>query len=234
MTGELHLPSVAVILPAAGTSSRYGAGRNKLLEPLCGVPVIARSLTPFLHMPEVRCVVVPTADEASVRDALASAMRSDRPPVVFCQGGPTRAHSVRNALARVPRDIEWLAVHDAARPLVSADLIRRTLAAAVEHGAAAPAVPVAATIKQTAAPPPAPVLRTIPRDTLWAMQTPQIMRRADLDEAFARCPVPLEHITDDMQLLELAGRTAWLVPGDESNIKITTTSDLRVAEILLK
>jgi 2-C-methyl-D-erythritol 4-phosphate cytidylyltransferase len=126
----------------------------------------------------------------------------------------------------------WVAVHDAARPLVSQDLINRTLEAALQHGAAVPAMPVHLTIKQASGPLPARVTKTVPRNELWAMQTPQIARRAALLEAFERCPLPLEQITDDMQLLELAGHEVWLVQGEERNLKITTPIDLDLARVL--
>lgn len=221
------MPSFAVILPAAGASMRYGGGRNKLLESLAGRPVIAHSLSAFLCRADVAAVIVPT----TIRDDL-RALLGDDPRVRYCAGGACRAQSVRNALAQVPREIDWVAVHDAARPLVSQDLIDRTLAAAVEHGSAVPAMPVSLTIKQADGPLPARVQRTIPRNTLWAMQTPQIMRRSDLQTAFDQCPIPLEQVTDDVQLLELAGREVWLVDGEERNLKITTAMDLRVAEML--
>ena len=137
-------------------------------------------------------------------------------------------------MRQVPVEIEWVAVHDAARPLVSQELIDRTLAAAVEHGAAVPALPVHLTIKQATGPLPARVERTIPRQTLWAMQTPQIMRRAALLEAFEKCPLPLDQVTDDVQLIELAGGAVWLVEGEERNLKITTASDLKIAELHLR
>jgi 2-C-methyl-D-erythritol 4-phosphate cytidylyltransferase len=88
------------------------------------------------------------------------------------------------------------------------------------------------TIKQATGPLPARVTKTIPRNELWAMQTPQIARRAALLEAFERCPLPLEQITDDMQLLELAGHEVWLVQGEERNLKITTPIDLDLARVL--
>ena len=133
-----------------------------------------------------------------------------------------------SGLKMIPDALEWVAVHDAARPLVSQELINRTLAAAIEHGAAVPALPVTLTIKQ---PPPLParVVRTVPRHDLWAMQTPQVMRRRALLDAFDRCPLPLEQVTDDVQLLELIGTEVWLVAGDERNLKITTPTDLIVA-----
>ena len=128
----------------------------------------------------------------------------------------------------------WVAVHDAARPLVSSDVIDRTLSAAVAHGAAAAALPVHLTIKQASGSLPAKVDRTVPRQNLWAMQTPQIGRREDFLKCFAACPIPLADVTDDMQLLELCGLPVWLVEGEERNLKITTPIDLQIAESLLK
>jgi 2-C-methyl-D-erythritol 4-phosphate cytidylyltransferase len=133
----------------------------------------------------------------------------------------------------VPADVEWVAVHDAARPLVSAAVIDRTLEAAARYGAAVPALPIVPTIKQADGPLPAKVQRTIPRHTLWGVQTPQIARRAALQLAYETCPLPLEQVTDEAQLLELSGHDVWLVPGEERNLKITTPEDLRVARALL-
>jgi 2-C-methyl-D-erythritol 4-phosphate cytidylyltransferase len=219
------MPSLAVILPAAGSSTRFG--RNKLIEQLDGEPVLTRALKTFLDHPSVKVVVV-ASDDASIKKLLKIQ------GVFLYPGGPTRAESVRSALRAVPPSVEWVAVHDAARPLVSHDLIDRTFAAAQQHGAAVPALPVSLTIKQAAGPLPAKVQRTIARNELWAMQTPQIMRRADLLDAFERCPIPLDQVTDDVQLLELQGKEVWLVPGEERNLKITTTMDLKLAELLLK
>lgn len=223
------MPDFAVILPAAGSSTRYGGGRNKLLESLAGRLVIAHSLAAFLGRADVKMIVIPTAS----RGHLQALLPAD-PRIHLCHGGACRAQSVRQALAQIPREIEWVAVHDAARPLVSQGLIDRTLATAVERGAAVPAMPVGLTIKQADGPLPARVQRTIPRNTLWAMQTPQIMRRAELQAAFDECPIPLEQVTDDVQLLELFGREVWLVDGEERNLKITTATDLQVAAMLLK
>ena len=119
------------------------------------------------------------------------------------------------------------------RPVLKAKLIDRTLNAAVEHGAAAPALPVNLTIKQADGPLPAKVQQTVPRARLWAMQTPQIIRRDWLEAAYEACVYPLEQITDDIQLLELTGREAWLVTGDEANIKVTTPLDLRIATAMM-
>jgi 2-C-methyl-D-erythritol 4-phosphate cytidylyltransferase len=222
------MPDFAVILPAAGSSARFAGERDKLLEPLGDQPVIVRSLHAFLERRDVALVVIPTRRP----DVLADQIPRDQ-RVKICPGGASRAESVRSGLARVPETIEWVAVHDAARPLISQQLIDATLAAAIEHGAAVPALPVTLTIKEASGPLPARVRRTVPRHELWTMQTPQIMRRADLADAFARCPLPLEQVTDDVQLLELIGREVWLIPGDARNVKITTPIDLEIARVLM-
>ena len=218
------MPPFALILPAAGRSVRFGGPRNKLLEPLAGVPTIARAVAPFLARADLSAVLVPCSDAPG----LTAALPAD-PRIACCPGGPTRAHSVLEALRRVPESVEWVAVHDAARPLTSPALIDATLAAAHRYGAAVPALPAALTIKQADGPLPAKVQRTLPRHALWAMQTPQVMRRADLLDAYARCPIPLDQVTDDVQLMELAGHDVWLVPGEERNLKMTTATDVLVA-----
>lgn len=224
-----------VIIPAAGQSTRFGGGRNKLLETLGGKTILWRTLRAFMGRSDVSGIVLATQlpqedwmqDDREMEERLRSGW------LRICAGGDSREASVRNGLELVPSDVEWVAVHDAARPLASVELIDRVFAAAVRYGAAAPAQPMTATIKQAVGPLPAPVAATVPRDTLWAMQTPQAMRREALASAFAHCPVPLAQVTDDTQLLELAGQTVWLVVGNETNIKITTEFDLQVAEALL-
>jgi len=227
------MESFALILPAAGRSIRFGGVRGKLLELLAGEPVLRHSARAFLRRPDVAEMVIaaPSDDVSTLVDALGPEGRDPR--VRFCRGGDNRAQSVRNALSEVSPHLRWVAVHDAARPLVSQDMIDRTFAAARQHGAVVPALPVSVTIKQAVGPLPARVQRTVPRDSLWAMQTPQAMRRDELLAAFNSCPLSLEQVTDDVQLLELRGRETWLIQGDERNVKITTLIDLKIAEIIL-
>lgn len=217
---------VAVIVPAAGASTRFGGAKNKLAEELDGKPVLNRAIEAFLGRGDVERIVLPTSQAIDWLPA--------DPRVTVCAGGKNRAESVWNALKQVPATIEWVAVHDGARPLISQGLIDRTFAAAREHGAAVPAMPVQLTVKEATGPLPARVVRTVPRAGLWAMQTPQVMRRADLIDAFERCPISLEQVTDDVQLLELVGKQVWLVEGEERNLKITTRMDLRVAAMWLE
>jgi len=222
---------LAVILPAAGKSVRYGGPRNKLQEMLAGKTVIRRAVEAFLKRPDVREVIIATSPDLAPDEP--PPLEQIDPRLRFTPGGANRSQSVRVALLQVSPSVEWVAIHDAARPLVSDELIDRTFAAARVHGAAVPALPVPLTVKQADGPLPARVQRTLPRHTLWAMQTPQIMRRAALLFAYDRCPLPLDQITDDAQLLELAGEEVWLVAGEERNLKITTPSDLRLAEHFL-
>ena len=120
----------AVILPAAGKSVRFGGSRGKLLEPLGGEPVVRHSVRAFLGRQDVAAVVLATGgDEVPLlTEALGPAADDSR--IRFCRGGESRAHSVHNALLCVPNGINWIAVHDAARPLVSQAVIDRALAAA--------------------------------------------------------------------------------------------------------
>ena len=222
---DTKLPRFALLLPAAGKSTRFGGPRNKVLEFLGNQRVISHAMAPFLAHPDLSKVIIACADPADLSSMLPA---DDR--VEYCNGGASRAHSVLEALRRVPNDVEWVAVHDAARPLISPGLVDQTFKAAQEHGAAVPALAVTLTIKQASTPLPAKVERTIPRQSLWAMQTPQIMRRTDLLEAFSHCPLPLDQITDDVQLLELIGKPVFLIPGEEKNLKVTTAIDLKIAE----
>jgi 2-C-methyl-D-erythritol 4-phosphate cytidylyltransferase len=221
------MPQFVAIIPAAGASTRYAGPRNKLLEKIHLETVIARTVKAFLSRSDVSQIILPTTLKE-----LPTILPAE-PRLHFCEGGNCRAQSVYNGLKALPENIEWVAIHDGARPLISQDLINRTLAAAIEHGAAVPALPVTLTIKQAAGPLPAKVEKTIAREKLWAMQTPQIMQRAALQKAFKTCPIPLSEVTDDVQLLELAGQEVWLIPGEEQNLKITTAMDLKLAELFL-
>jgi 2-C-methyl-D-erythritol 4-phosphate cytidylyltransferase len=227
------MPDFAVILPAAGRSTRFGAPASKLFQTLGDRPLLAWTLAAFAARDDVRQIVVAASDAPAVGQCIQWLAESLRRKVQICAGGACRAESVRAAARTSSESIEWLAVHDAARPLVSQALIDRCFRAAREHGAAAAALPVHLTIKKAAGPLPAPVQRTVARDQLWAMQTPQVMRRRDLLDAFDACPIPLAEITDDVQLLELCKKPVWLIEGEERNLKITTPLDLQIAQLLM-
>ena len=214
----------SVLIAAGGSSRRFGT--DKLLAGLVGRPVIARTVDAFLERDDVAEVVIATGNRAAIERVI-----TPHGKLRWCAGGETRAHTVRNAAEAATG--EWVAVHDAARPLVSPALLARVFEAALAHGAAAPALPVHLTIKRAVGPLPAPVVTTVPRHDLWAMQTPQVMRRDDLLAALDSSLVPLDQLTDDLQALELAGMPVVLVEGEDRNLKITRPFDLALASLLL-
>jgi 2-C-methyl-D-erythritol 4-phosphate cytidylyltransferase len=224
----------SIILPAAGRSTRFGGPVSKVFQHLLDRPVLSWTIAAFANRDDVAEIVIAASDRAGVEQCLAPLAPGAREKVRICDGGSCRAESVLAALKATSEDSDWIAVHDAARPLASKAVIDRTFAAGVKYGAAAAALPVHLTIKQADGPLPARVQKTVPRTQLWAMQTPQVARRSDLLAAFAMCPIPLEEVTDDVQLLELAGKEVWLVNGDERNLKITTPIDLQLAAMWLE
>ena len=203
------MPDFAVILPAAGRSTRFGGSISKLLQPLGGRPVLAWTLARL--RPARRCAPDRRGhcrircDPRLLRN---SSKNRHWPSCKICPGGFCRADSVRLAAMACDAAIDWVAVHDAARPLVSQALIDRTFQAALAHGAAGGGIARSFDDQASRRPVARAGRANRSRATnLWAMQTPQAMRRQDLLDAFADCPIPLEQITDDVQLLELAGKT---------------------------
>ena len=217
---------VGAVIVAAGGSTRM-AGADKLFADLGGRPLLARALQSFQDSPLVhRIVLVLSAANLERGRALATEWGVDKLTAV-CEGGPRRQDSVRLGLEALG-PCDWVLVHDGARPLVSAELIERGLAAARETGAAVPAVPVADTVKLAA--PDGTVERTLDRSRLWAAQTPQVFRYDLLLRAHREVAA---EVTDDAAMLEALGLPVRLFEGSATNIKVTTPEDLRLAEALL-
>ncbi len=147
-------------------------------------------------------------------------------------GGKQRFDSVAAALAKLKDDAEFVAIHDAARPCVTRELIDAVFARAVKDGAAMLAVPVGDTIKQTDGHD--NVLATVSRQNLWLAQTPQVFRRDWLLAAYVNRAKAGPDVTDDAQLIEAAGHVVRLVTGSTTNLKITTKEDLFLSEAILK
>ena len=147
-------------------------------------------------------------------------------------GGPERSQSVRAALRAAGDDEDVVLVHDAARPLVTAELVQDCLDALAAHDcdAAIAATPVTDTIKESDGD---EVVRTLDRANLWAVQTPQVFDRAALERALSRDDAELAAATDDAALVERDGGTVRVVPAPRENLKVTTPLDLRLAELLL-
>lgn len=164
-------------------------------------------------------------DNAAPYEAYLAQYPAPKPLMVAPCGGESRQHTVRNALAYLPEEAEFVLIHDAARPLVSHALVDRLLAAARTHGAAVPALPVQDTLKRAHAN--GQVVATVPRADLYRVQTPQVFRADWLRDTYQRTDDhALANATDDAQLLEQTGYPVFLVAGDPRNLKLTTPDDL--------
>jgi 2-C-methyl-D-erythritol 4-phosphate cytidylyltransferase len=204
-------------LVAAGSGSRLGADRPKAFVEVAGRPMIDWSVD-ALRAAGIEEIVV----------ALPFGVRAPR-GCIGVQGGATRSASVRAALSAAgPGDV---IVHDAARPLVEAELFRRALAALQDADCAIAAAPVTDTVKEAAG---GVVTATLDRSRLWAVQTPQAFRRAVLEAALEVDEAILARATDDAWLVERAGGSVRVVESSPANFKVTTAHDLRVADMILR
>lgn len=229
---EARRPRCAALVAAAGSSSRMGGGVNKLLLPLDGVPVLARTLESLQLAEGVDEMIVAVREEDLVEISQLCRIYGITKCVKVVRGGESRAHSVLLAALEVSPDTELLAVQDGARPLVTPELIDKVIHAAANCGGAAPAVAVKDTVKSVK--PDGAVERTLERDALRAVQTPQVFQ-ADLLKAALQAALEQNvPVTDDCSAVERLGKTVYLIDGDERNIKITTPTDMILAEALLQ
>ena len=221
--------TAGAVIAAAGSTSRMG-GRDKLAEPLDGIPVILRTLAAVEAVPEIREIVVVTREDRveEYRRLLGQCSRLR----AVVPGGSTRQESVRNGVRALSPDCTLAAIHDGARPLVTPEVFARCIEAARSCGAATAAVPVKDTIKL--ADEVGRVLDTPDRSRLWAVQTPQIFDR----ERYLRAAEEAERqglsCTDDCQLFEAMGWEVQLVMGDYRNLKLTTPEDFLAAGAYLE
>lgn len=224
-------PALGVILLAAGQGRRLPGPVKKGFRRVAGRPLYRHSLGLFARLPEVAeiVLVVPVEDLAGLRKR--ETRGNGRSPIRVVSGGDVRAESVRRGLAALSAGIRWVAVHDAARPCLSIGLVRQVAAAARRWGGAIPALPVAETLKRGEG---GFVARTVRREGLWAAQTPQIFSRGALERAFLSARGRHRAWTDDARAFEGRGLRVRLVPGEKSNIKVTTREDLALAEFHLK
>ena len=220
---------VVAIVVAGGVGKRLKSKIHKPFIRLRGRPMLAWTLAAFERTPGIDGVVL-----VAHRSDLEAARRLVR----YCRfrkvlqvvpGGDSRMDSVSCGLKAVPPEAKWVAVHDAARPLVTPELIEATLRAALRAKAAIAAVPVVPTVKQARG---RWVEKTLDRSWLWEVQTPQAFHRALLEQAHARAG--RNGATDDAALVEALGRRVRIVMGSPRNIKVTTPEDLVIAEVFLK
>lgn len=227
------MSSFAVIIPAAGQSSRFGGLEKKPFVSLDGRPIWLRSAELFWSRPDVSRVylVLSPDDRDSFRTRFGHLLAFTNAEVV--DGGAERFESVANALAKVPAEVEFVAVHDAVRPLVTAKHIDAVFETTRRTGAAMLATPLADTLKRVDATTHT-ITETVPRAGLWQAQTPQAFLRDRLTAAYARRGTFAVAITDDAQLMEAAGHAVTVVPGSPANFKITTRGDLELAEAVAR
>lgn len=219
----------AVIIPAAGQSSRFSGGtRKKPFVDLKGRPVWVRTAEVFAGMDEVvqtiLCVAPDDVEDFKLKFAANLAFME----IEIVEGGQTRAESVENGLSHVKDDIGFVAVHDAARPLIVKKWIREVFEAAEKSGAAIPAVPLSSTIKRVDE---STITGTVDRDGLYAAQTPQVFAKQVLVEAYAKREG--YDATDEAELVERSGHPVTIVEGWPMNLKITTQDDFKMAEALV-
>lgn len=232
--------TTAAILTAAGSGSRLGRDAPKALVELRGRPLVVHAARRLVASGVVDVLVV-TAPEERVEDVTRLLVAEDLPvPVSVVAGGGSRQASVAAGLALLPREVDVVLIHDAARALLPPALVVRVAdAVRAGHRAVIPGVPVHDTIKQVGqgSAGGAPVLATVSRDRLRAVQTPQGFSRELIDRAhiagLVRAATEATAATDDAALVEAIGVAVWLVDGAEDAFKITTPRDLSVAQLLL-
>ena len=224
----LPLRYCAAVIVAAGNATRMG-GIDKALAPLGGKPTLQRTVEIFQNSDVIKEIVVVTREDLLMQvTGLCKHMDKVRAVVT---GGKDRQESVNAGLNALSSKVKLVAIHDGARPLVTWELIDRTVRAANSFGAAAPAIPVKDTIKEAQG---GIVVSTPDRSRLQAVQTPQVFDFDLLRAAMKHVRQNGLQVTDDCSAVEQLGMHVKLVVGDEKNLKITTPLDLKIAEMLLE
>jgi 2-C-methyl-D-erythritol 4-phosphate cytidylyltransferase len=226
------LREVGVVVVAAGQGVRFGGEGPKQFRELRGAPLLLHSLRPFLSHPAVlEVVVVLPPSEAAMPPAWLAPLLGERLRAV--PGGATRMDSVEAGLRVLTEQARVVLVHDGARPFPDSAVIDAIIAEARRGVGAVAAVPLHDTLKEAAdgASPPR-IVRTVPRDRLWRAQTPQGFPRSLLDTAFRAARADGFVGTDEASLVERTGAPIVLIPDAETNLKVTTPDDFRIAEAL--
>lgn len=224
--------NVAVILPAAGSGTRFGGKENKLFARLGEDAVWVLSAARLRSHGRVARIVMPVSRKDRPRFEQEFASPISGLNIELVDGGAERTESVQSGVLQVADDpsIELIAIHDAARPLVRTEDLDAVFAKADQTGAAILATPVTATVKQTLDA--GASCRTVDRSTLWLAQTPQVFHVSILKDAYAKHRG--RPATDDAELVQRIGVNVAIVAGSADNIKITHPRDLVVAEAILK
>jgi 2-C-methyl-D-erythritol 4-phosphate cytidylyltransferase len=198
---------------------------------LGGIPMLARTLEVFDKTPLVDGIILAVGDKQ--RQTLEDVVLGPHPcrkPLRMVAGGLERQESVSRALQILPNECELVIIHDAVRPLLTSDLLILVVEAAWRHGAALAAIPSRDTVKSVKQ---GRVAATLNREVIWLAQTPQAFRAGLIRQAHEQAVRDQVTATDDATLVERLGVPVYVVPGSEENIKVTTWSDLAVAEAIL-
>lgn len=224
-------PTVAAIIPAAGSGTRMKLNHPKQYHQIAGAPLLVHTVRAFLHHPSIqRTIVVVPADWVEKTVQMLGDHELDDESLTVIPGGRRRQDSVFAGISQLGEETDIVLVHDGARPLISADLITRCWQAVVKGGAAIAAVPVKDTIKRGDTE--QRVSDTVERENLWQAQTPQGAKRTLLLQAYEVAGDM--DVTDESMLLEHANIPVSLVVGEETNFKITRPEDLPLAESLMQ
>lgn len=226
-SGQRKLHCSAVIV-AAGSASRM-KGVDKIMAEIGGMPVIARTLSVFQNCDRIGEIVVVTREDLLVPVGEVCRQYGFDKVTRVVVGGADRRRSVQNGLNELG-ETDYVAIHDGARPFVSAEVLEETIRAAERSGAAAPAIPVTDTIKTAQD---SLVTGTPDRSTLFAVQTPQIFDMDLICGALYHCIEKKIPLTDDCSAVEQIGKVVTLTVGERTNIKITTQFDLLIGEAIV-
>jgi 2-C-methyl-D-erythritol 4-phosphate cytidylyltransferase len=219
---------LSAIIVAAGASERMGF--DKLFAPLGGKPVIAHTIDAFERTSCVDEIVLVGRKDSL--DELGKILDSKSKVRQLVPGGPLRQDSVRAGLERVDSRVDYVAVHDAARPLITPEKITRVFDICRTHGAAALAEPITDTLKRADVD--LVVTKSVDRNQLFAMQTPQVFARALLMEAYDAVAAKNMSVTDEVSAVQRLGRKVVLVSNQDFNFKITYPRDFALAEFVFK
>jgi len=219
--------SRCAIIVAGGSGTRMGSAVPKQFLLINGLPILAHTLHAFHRADSsMQIVLVLPADQVSAWNALVSEHGISVNHMVVT-GGVERSDSVQNGLKAIGDQGAVVAVHDGVRPLVSAQLITHCFTEAQTHGSAIPVTPISSSVRTVTE----AGNQAVDRSSLRTVQTPQCFQREILEQAFADNPGV--QVTDEASLVELNGHPIHLIDGEETNIKITTPHDLRLAEVIL-
>ena len=221
---------VAAIIPAAGKGSRFG--EKKQFKTLKGKPLLNYSIEIFLKLAEVREIIlaVPKSQIKEVRESLEPSFSKEKILKVV-EGGLTRQDSVGNAIEYIGKDIDVVCVHDAARPFVTSQLILETIKQCEFFDGAIAAIKSVDTVKLVSN---GNIKSTLNRENIWLAQTPQSFQKDKFINAFKKASAKGLSVTDESALMEDAGFSVALVPGGNSNFKVTTPQDWEHARGFLK